>query len=150
MAADTSAPPEEHAGVVDEIARRQAIAAIEHQVVPGDELHHVGGLQFHRVRDDPDLRIQRGEALASGLGLGAREGAGVEQHLALQVGQLDAIAVEQAERAAAGRRQVQRRRRAEAAGAHHQHPRRLEPLLAGGADLGERQVALIALALVLR
>ena len=73
--------------------------------------------------------------------LGVPEQRSVEQDLPLQVGQFDPVAVEQAERADAGGRQVQRGRRAEAPGTDHQHARRLQALLAGSADLTEGEVA---------
>ena len=91
--------------------------------------------------------FSRREPLASGLGLRPRDGVAVEQHLALQVGQIDAVAIEKPERAAAGRRQIQRGGRPQTAGADDEHARRLELLLPGGADLAERQVAPVAFAL---
>ena len=138
---------ENDAGVVDQVAGAEAIGAIEYQVVVPEQRAHVGGLQFQRMGPHPDLGIQAREPLAPGLGLGARDAAAVEQHLALQVGELHAIAVQQSQRAATRGRQIQRGRRAEPADADHQHAGRLQFLLSGRADLGERQMALVAGAL---
>jgi len=69
-------------------------------------------------------------------------------HLALEVGEVDDVVVDDPERAHAGRREVQRRRRAEAARAEQQHARVEQLLLALGADLGDQQVARVALALL--
>jgi hypothetical protein len=141
---------EDHAGVVDQITRRQAVGAIQHQVVLAEQLAHVGCLELGAVCNDADGRVQRCEALRAGIRLGSAELAGVEQHLALQVGQLDAVAVEESQRSAAGRRQIQGRGGAEAAGPDDEHARRLELLLASRPDLEKRQVTLVALALALR
>ena len=54
------------------------------------------------------------------------------------------------ERADAGRREIFEHRRAEPAGADHQHPRALQPLLAGAADLRQHDVARIAFQLFRR
>ena len=71
-------------------------------------------------------------------------------HLALQVGEVDDVVVDDAERADAGGREVERGRRAEAAGAEQQHLRVEQLRLALGADLGEQQVAAVALVLLRR
>ena len=68
--------------------------------------------------------------------------------LALQVGEVDDVEVDDAERADTGGGQVQRQRRAEAAGADAQHARGLQLLLALHADLGHDQVARVAQDLV--
>ena len=62
-------------------------------------------------------------------------------HLALEVREVDDVVVDDAERADAGGREVERGRRAEAAGAEQQDLRVEQLLLALGADLGEQQVA---------
>ena len=73
---------------------------------------------------------------------------GVVDHLALQVGEVDDVVVDDPERADAGRREVERRRRAEAAGAEQQHLGVEQLLLALDADLVEQQVARVAVALL--
>ena len=135
---------EQYAGVVDQVARADAIAAVEHDVVAGEDLHDVVRAQLDVVGDDVDGRVQRREARAGGAGLGLADLRGLEQHLALQVGDVDAVAVEQAERADAGRGEVECGRGAEAPGAHHQHARAREFLLAGGTEFREQQVATVA------
>ena len=72
----------------------------------------------------------------------------IVEDLALQVGGVDDVHVDDADRAHPGRGQVERGRRAEAARAE-QEDLRLEQLwLARLADLGEQQVALVAVALL--
>jgi hypothetical protein len=143
-------PAQNHAGVIYEVTRGEAVGAIEHQVVLREELAHVPCAQLERMGDDAHFGIERGEALAPALRLQLTEARAVEQHLALQIREIDAVVIEKSERAAAGRSQVQRRRRAEAARAHDQHARALEPLLTRGTDFAERQVSPVALALAAR
>ena len=59
------------------------------------------------------------------------------------------VVVDDADRAHAGRRQIEEKRRAEAAGAHDEHPRVQEPLLPRAAHLLQDDVAGITLELVL-
>ena len=70
------------------------------------------------------------------------------QHLALQVGRLHDVEVDKADAADARRREVQRDRRAEAAGPDHQGGRVEQPPLPLVADLGEQQVACVAIPLL--
>ena len=70
-------------------------------------------------------------------------------HLALQVGHVDGVVVDDPERADPRGSQVQQYRRAEPPGAHAQHPRRQQPVLSFVPDLIEDQVASIAQELVL-
>ena len=67
--------------------------------------------------------------------------------LTLQIGQLDQIVIDDAERADPGRRQIEQQRCPQPAGADHQHARRQQPRLARLADLVEDQVAGIAVEL---
>ena len=64
--------------------------------------------------------------------------------LALQVGEVDAVVVDDRDAADAGRAEVQRHRRAEAAGADHQRVRGEQPPLALDADVVEQEVARVA------
>ena len=64
--------------------------------------------------------------------------------LPVQVGELDPVVVDDAERADAGRREIQRERRAEAAGADQQHPGLEQLGLADPADLRQHDVPGVA------
>ena len=68
--------------------------------------------------------------------------------LALQVGDVDDVEVDDADGAHAGRREVEHRRRAEAAGADEEHAGVQQPGLAVRADLRDEQVARVALLLL--
>ena len=64
--------------------------------------------------------------------------------LALEIRVVDDVGVDDAERADAGRREVERRRRAEPAGTDQEHPRVEQLLLPLLADLGDEDVARVA------
>ena len=97
------------------------------------------------MRDDIDARVQCHQVRPGCLGLACADFAGGEQHLALQVAQLDVVVVHQAQGSNASRGQVQRGRRPKAAGTNDQHGRGCEALLTGKADLRQRQVSCITL-----
>ena len=80
--------------------------------------------------------------------LGDADPVGRVDHLALEVGEVDDVVVDDPERADAGRGEVQRGRRAETAGAEQQDLGVEQLLLALDADLGDQQVARVALALL--
>ena len=73
---------------------------------------------------------------------------GAVDHLALQVGEVDHVEIDQADAADAGRGQVQPERRAQAAGAHQQHLGRFQLQLALHAHFGHDQVPAVAQDLV--
>ena len=68
--------------------------------------------------------------------------------LALQVGLVHGVELDDAERADAGGGQVEQRRAAEPTGPDHQHPRVLQSLLPDHADVGDDQVPAVATNLV--
>ena len=82
------------------------------------------------------------------LGLRLADAVGGVDDLALQVRVVDDVRVDDPERADAGRREVERRGRAEAAGADQEHLRREQPSWPGLADLGDQDVPAVAAALV--
>ena len=81
-------------------------------------------------------------------GLRLADPLGVVDHLALQVGGVDDVVVDEAERADPGGGEVERGRRAEAAGADQQHLRVQHLQLALDPDLGKQGVARVAVALL--
>jgi hypothetical protein len=94
--------------------------------------------------DDAYLGIDRAGAARDRLRLRAAEGGDVVGDLALQVGEIDGVGVDDRQRADAGAGEVERRRRAEAAGADHERLRAEQALLALDADAVEEDVARIA------
>ena len=85
-----------------------------------------------------DVRVERLDRLLGGVDLRHADAVGRVDDLALEVGEVDDVVVDDAERADAGRREVERGRRAEAAGAEQQHLGVEQLLLALQADLGQR------------
>jgi hypothetical protein len=95
-----------------------------------------------------DVGVERLDRLLGGVDLGHADALRGVDHLALEVGEIDDVVVDDPERADAGRRQVERGRRAEPARAEQQHLRLEQLLLPALADLGDEQVARVALALL--
>ena len=94
------------------------------------------------------VRVERVDRLLGGVDLRDADPLAGVDHLALQVREVDVVVVDDPERADAGGGEVQRGRRAEPAGAEQQHLRVEQLLLALDADLGQQQVARVALALL--
>jgi hypothetical protein len=135
------------AGVVEQIAGIEGVGAVGDDVVAGDEIERVGPRQLPGMRLDGDLRIETAHGVGRALDLEAAEVLGAVQHLPLQIGQVDAVVIDDAERADARRGEIEEEGRAQPARAHHQHPRFEEALLPDPADLRQDDVAGIALKL---
>ena len=103
--------------------------------------------ESHVVGHDVDVGVERGQRLLGRVDLAVADPVHVVQDLALQVGLVDDVHVDDAERADAGGGQVEGGRRAQTAGAEQQDLRAEQLELAGLADLGQQQVALVAVAL---
>ena len=136
---------EEDARVVDEVARREVVGAVEDDVVVVEELERVRRGEARLVGLDVDLGVERGQAVASGLQLRAADVRRAMQNLSLKVALVDGVEIDDAERADAGRGQVQRRRRSQAAGADAQHAPALDAPLPFHADLRQDEVTAVAL-----
>ena len=108
----------------------------------------LSGAEPDRVLLDLDVGVQRGDRLLGRVDLGDADPLAGVDHLALEVGQVDDVVVDDPERADAGRGQVQRRRRAQAAGAQQQDLGVEQLLLTLDPDLGQQQMARVALALL--
>ena len=98
--------------------------------------------------DDVDVGVEQRERLLGRVDLAVADAVHVVEDLALQVRLVDDVHVDDADGADAGGGQVQRGRRAEAAGAEQQHLGVEQLQLALLADLGQEQVALVAVALL--
>ena len=98
--------------------------------------------------DHLDVGVERLDRLAGGAGLRTADRGGLVDDLALEVRGVDHVVVDEADRADAGRREVERGRRAESAGAEQQHLGVQQLHLALDADLGQQGVARVAVALL--
>ena len=137
-----------HRGVVHQEPGGEVVGAVDHRVVALEDVHDVAGVEAHVVGDDVDVRVEGGEGLLRRVDLAVADAVHVVEDLALEVGLVDHVHVDDAERADASGSQVQGSRRAEAAGAEQQDLGVEQLLLAGLADLGQEQVALVAVALI--
>ena len=129
-------------------ARREVVGAVDDHVVAGDDVDDVGGRQPRVVGDDVDVGVEHRQRLLGRVDLAVADAVDVVQDLALQVGGVDLVHVDDADRADAGGGEVERGRRAEPAGTEQQHLRVEQLLLALDADLGQQQVALVAVHLL--
>ena len=133
------------AEVVDEVAGFEVVGAVEDEV-GGEE---GGGVGWDEVGDgcvDADAGVDAGEVAAGGFGLG-EGGAGivfVEEHLALEVGGLDEVAVDEGEVADAGAGQQAGGGGSGGTDADDGDVGAGEEVLAGLADGGEEDLAGVA------
>ena len=97
--------------------------------------------------DDVDLGVDFGERRARALGLWLADPRGRVDDLALQVREIDAVEIDDAQGADTGGGEVHQHRRAEAPRADHQHLGVDQPRLPDAADLGQDDVARVALQL---
>ena len=98
--------------------------------------------------DHVDVGVELFDEDPRRVGLRHPDPLGVVDHLALQVGGVDDVVVDEADRADAGGGEVERGRRAEPTGAEQQHLRVQQLQLAVDADLGKQGVARVAVALL--
>ena len=98
--------------------------------------------------DHVDVGVERFDEEASRFGLRHPDPLGVVDHLALQIGSVDDVVVDQAEGADPGRGQIERRRRPEASGPQQEDLGVQKLQLAVDPDLGQQGVARVAVALL--
>ena len=139
---------EQHRGVVDQVAGREVVGAVDDEVVAGEDLEHVVVVEPRVVHDHVHVRVDLEHRVARRLGLRPADVALAVDDLALQVRLVDGVELDDAERADAGRGQVEQRGAAEAAGADAQHLGVLQPLLPDHPDLGDDDVPAVAADLV--
>jgi len=117
-------------------------------VVARDQPVDVGLREHLIVGDDGHVRVERPDGLGRGLGLLLTHPVGGVDDLALEVGHIDDIEVDHTDGAHAGRGKVEQARGTQAAGADEQRLRAQQPGLTFRTDLGDEQVAAVALLLL--
>src|SRR6266550_1074617 len=132
--------PEQHRGVVDQVAGREIIGAVDYQVIATGHLERICGGKSSGVWLDMNVRIDVAQAIDGGVELGTTYSRRPVQNLAMQVGQIDRIEIDQADRPNSRGCEIQRDRRAKAAGANKQRARVLERTLAFLANLRQENV----------
>jgi hypothetical protein len=132
------------AGVVDQVPSGEVVRTVEDDVVSADKVENVLLRQTRLVGDDLDIRIECDDRLPSRLDLGDPDPVRRVQHLALEVGVVDHVVIDDPEGAHPGSRQVQRGRRTQAPSADQQHPRLKQLPLPSLPDLRDQQVSAVA------
>jgi len=95
----------------------EIIGAVQDEVIIGQEIEAVSGIETSRVFDDRDVRVDFGEAVP---GAGEFRGAvsiRIVKDLAVEIGEVDLVGINETNRADPGGGEVEERRGAEAAGA---------------------------------
>ena len=136
--------PGDLAGIGDEVAGGEVVRAVEHQIAPGHELQGASGVQAPPVLDDLHVRIQLPDPRGGRCRLGPPHRLGAVDDLALEVGQLHVVVVDDRQGPDPRGGEVEQRRGAERPGAYAQHRGRAQAALAELADLRDAQVARVA------
>ena len=96
--------------VVEQVARREVVGAVEDDVVAVDDVEHVVGAEAHVVGHDVHVGVEHRERLLRAVDLALADAVHVVEDLALQVRRVDHVHVDDAERADARGREVHRGR----------------------------------------
>ena len=134
----------QYRGVVDQVAGGEVVGAVDDEVVVGEQRDGIVGRQPKLVQCNGDERVDLGEGIAGAVRLGPADIGAAVDDLALQVGLLDDVELDDAQGADPGGGQIEQCRRAQPAGPDHQHPGVLQPPLAQHPDVGNEQVTAVA------
>ncbi len=118
--------PGEGAGVGEEEARGEVVGGVDDDGGAGDDVAHRGREGTAGDAGDHDARRAPLDGLGEGVELGAADVFGGEEDLAVEVGDIDAVVVDDREPLHAARDEGDRQRRADAARADDHHARRAE------------------------
>src|SRR5262249_18947040 len=137
-----------HRGVVQQVTGGGGGSPGDHGGGVLDQVEDVAGVEAAVVLDHLDVGVEPFDEDPRRGGLRHPDPFGVVNNLALQVGGVDYVIVDEADRADPGGGEVERGRSAEAASSEQQHLRVQQLHLAVDADLGQEGVARVALALL--
>src|SRR5215831_8502287 len=140
--------PQQHAGVVGQIARLKIIGAVNDDVVVLDDAERVLRSERKLVSVDLHVWIDVGQTVFRGLQLFAPDILRAVQNLSLQVAVINDVEIDQSQSPDARSGKVESEWRTEPARADQQHARGLQFALAFQSDLGQDQVAVVASQLV--
>ena len=134
-----------HGDVVEEISRGDVVGAVDDEVDVGEGFD-VCGVGVGNDGVDLDLVIDLLQTPGGGDGFGDLLGgvALVEEDLALEIGQLDEVAIDDSQETDAGAGEELGSDGAERAAADEEQARFCEAILALGADLGKKLLAVIS------
>jgi hypothetical protein len=140
---------EQDAGVVGQVARREIIGAVHHDVVLRQDIQRVFAADAGIVQDHFDVWIDAFNCFLGRFGLGAADVRCAMDDLALEVGKIDRVKINHADFADAGRRQVHGDGRAKTARANADDAGGADFLLSSQADFRQNQVPRVAANLVI-
>jgi hypothetical protein len=129
------------ADVVDEIAGRVVVGAVDDDVAAGDDAVGVGRGEVLGYDVEACRRRLRGEASGRGHGFGNADRVFCVQHLTLQVAERDGVAVDKNKTSDAGAGEICRRGRAQTAEPDDGDGGRGETALPFDADFGQHRLA---------
>ena len=136
--------PEEHASVVGEVTGGKVVRAVHDDVVGAEEFEGVFTGEAGVVKHDLDVRIEAADGFPGGLGFGPADIRGAVENLALEVGEVHRVEVDDAEFADARGGQIHRDGRPEPACPEAQHAGGANFLLALQPHFGQTQVPRVA------
>jgi hypothetical protein len=136
--------PKVKAGVVEQISGGEVVAAVDDDVVSREDVEGVGCGQALAERDQLHIRIEGGERFPGRLDLGHAQAIDVVEHLALEVGGIHHVRVDDPQRPDPGRGQIEGGGRPQAAGPDQKNRGPQEGGLAGLSDLREEDVAAVS------
>ena len=132
------------AGVVEQVARREVVGPVDDDVPPGEQLHRVRARQRRPVRDDLDVGVEGLHGATDRVHLRLADSRRRVDDLALQVGDVHDVVVDDPETSHPRSRQVEGRGGTECARSHEQDASRTDALLPGHAHLGDEHIAAVA------
>jgi hypothetical protein len=88
-----------HARVVEQVAAREVVGAVDDHVVAGDDVHDVRRVEARVVGDDVDVGVEHAQRLLRRVDLAVTDAVEVVQDLTLQVRRVDLVHVDDADRA---------------------------------------------------
>ena len=138
---------QKHAGVVDEVAGREVVRAVDDDVVPLQDLERILGGETLGVADDLDVRVDVVEPVGGAVQLVPSDVCGTVQDLALEVTRVHLVEVDDTDRADPRSGQVEGQRRSQPTRSHAKHPCGLELKLPFKANLRQRDMPSIAMQL---
>ena len=126
------------------MTRCKVVAAVEHDAHARHRVEQGVARQPMRQGDHLDAGVGLSQRLAPRFGLEPANAVVAVQDLALQIGQIDRVAVSKQDASDACTGQIKRCRRPQPSGTHHQRARGQQPLLRLDADVVEQDVPAVA------
>src|SRR5262249_10503439 len=84
------------AGIVDQITGWEIVGAINDDVIVFEDLHDIFGRKLGAISGDLDVGIDRSDAVFGGLYFGTADILGAKSHLALKIGEICQVEINQA------------------------------------------------------